>query len=330
MKHSRCGFLTLIFILFGPCLVAQTLELPRFQKIASVEVGDVRWTRDYDRALQLSEQSGKPLFLLFQEVPGCVGCRNFGNTVLRNSLLVEAIESEFVPVLLFNNRRGGIDEKLLKQFDEPSWNYQVIRFINSSEEDIIPRRDEIWTISGVASRMIETLAKIERTVPLYLQALALENDHKRIGLAAFSMACFWTGEYQLGKIEGVVSTEAGWYDNQEVTLVRYHKDRLQLKGLINRAREVRCARKIYLQPQERKGVLKKKTAPLDLNEYRTARSSDQKKQIGRWLANHQSANLTAMQRTKVNSFFPDSRDQAMEWLSPRQLATIAGGDRNGD
>lgn len=35
-----------------------------------VEIGKVKWTRDLDGALAKSKKSGKPVFLLFQEVPG--------------------------------------------------------------------------------------------------------------------------------------------------------------------------------------------------------------------------------------------------------------------
>ena len=35
-----------------------------------VEVGNVRWGRDFDAALKMSAASGKPVLVLFQEVPG--------------------------------------------------------------------------------------------------------------------------------------------------------------------------------------------------------------------------------------------------------------------
>jgi hypothetical protein len=35
-----------------------------------VELGQVAWQRDLDRALADSKQSGRPVFLFFQEVPG--------------------------------------------------------------------------------------------------------------------------------------------------------------------------------------------------------------------------------------------------------------------
>ena len=44
--------------------------------------------------------------LLFQEVPGCSTCRNYGHNVLSHPLMVEAIESLFVPLAIFNNKEG--------------------------------------------------------------------------------------------------------------------------------------------------------------------------------------------------------------------------------
>ena len=35
-----------------------------------IEVGNVKWLRDHDKALNLSKKTGKPVFMLFQEVPG--------------------------------------------------------------------------------------------------------------------------------------------------------------------------------------------------------------------------------------------------------------------
>jgi hypothetical protein len=79
--------------------------------------------------------------------------------------------NEFFPVLIYNNRKGGPDEKHLRRFQEPAWNYQVIRFFNAEGRDVIPRKDRIWTTSGVASRMIEAMRAANRPVPEYLNAL---------------------------------------------------------------------------------------------------------------------------------------------------------------
>jgi hypothetical protein len=156
-----------ILITLAICLTAyggETIGNP-------IEVGDVRWGRDFDAASEKSAKTGKPLLVLFQEVPGCSGVQNFGREVLTNPLLVKAIENEFIPVLVYNNRKGGMDQKLLIRFQEPAWNYQVLRFFNAAGYDVIPRKDRVWTTSGVASRMIEALMAANRPVPEYLKNL---------------------------------------------------------------------------------------------------------------------------------------------------------------
>jgi hypothetical protein len=137
-----------------------------------IEIGNVRWQRDFDAALENSAKTGKPVLVLFQEVPGCSGVQQFGREVLTDPLIVEAMENEFIPVLVYNNRKGGMDEILLKRYREPAWNFQVIRFLDATGDDIIPRKDRIWTTSGVASRMIEALMAANRPVPAYLKGLA--------------------------------------------------------------------------------------------------------------------------------------------------------------
>jgi hypothetical protein len=137
-----------------------------------VEVGDVHWSRDFYASLQRSTKEGKPALVLFQEVPGCSGVRQFGREVLTNPVLVRAIENEFIPVLVYNNRSSGSDRELLVRYQEPSWNYQVIRFLDTQGKDVIPRKDRVWTTSTVAKRMIEALMAVGRPVPDYLKDLA--------------------------------------------------------------------------------------------------------------------------------------------------------------
>lgn len=76
------------------------------------ELGKVSWYRDYEEAIAESERTGKPVFLLFQEVPGCSNCIHFGHDLLSYPLFVEAIENEFVPLAIYNNV-GGADKVII-------------------------------------------------------------------------------------------------------------------------------------------------------------------------------------------------------------------------
>ena len=287
-----------------------------------IEIGHVNWSRDYQGALQASRRSGKPIFLFFQEVPGCIGCQNFGRQVLTHPLLVEAVEDEFIPVLVYNNRRTGMDAQLLKQYGEPSWNYQVIRFVDANEQDLIPRRDRVWDIGSLAARMVEALESANRSAPAYLQSLAVEYDTSNLQRAVFGMYCFWTGEYELGSITGVVATEAGFYRGREVTLVTYHSEQVALTGLIEEASDRQCARTVYLDGNHNAVQSRLEVEQFDPSYYRRAPGSDQKKQLQRWLAKHQDLSLTQQQLTKLNSLLPDDPQAMFQWLSPRQLAKL--------
>jgi hypothetical protein len=54
---------TLIPLILASCCLISPAATP-------VELGKVAWLRDYDKGIAASTRSGKPIFLLFQEVPG--------------------------------------------------------------------------------------------------------------------------------------------------------------------------------------------------------------------------------------------------------------------
>lgn len=321
MRMRQLNLFLATFLIFMGCLRMTSVSAENLLSETPVEVGDVHWLRDYEKALQTGRDTGKPVFLFFQEVPGCIGCQNFGQEVLTHPLLVEAIEDEFVPLLIYNNRMHGGDNRIRELYGEPSWNFQVIRFIDGDGKDIIPRKDRVWTVGELAGRMAKTLKKMGRAVPFYLENLVLEYTHKEQATVGFAMACFWTGEYKLGKIDGVVQTEAGWYDNREVTLVTYSSTTIDLSSLVRAAEKEQCAQRVYLRDREENATLdtaRLAVRMLNMDNYRIADISDQKKQLQGWLEKYPRLYLTAMQKAKLNSFLPDDYDMALSWLSPRQ------------
>ena len=60
--------------------VTQVFAEPSRQR----ELGDVDWERDFSRAEARAQQTGLPMFALFQEVPGCQTCVGFGEQVLNH------------------------------------------------------------------------------------------------------------------------------------------------------------------------------------------------------------------------------------------------------
>jgi hypothetical protein len=270
---------------------------------APVELGRVRWERDLERGLATSAAGGKPVFLLFQEVPGCSTCVDFGGGPLSQPLLVEAIEDELVPVCVFNNH-GGDDARALERFGEPAWNNPVVRFVDGGGRDLVPRRDGVWSTGGIAARTVEALEAARHDVPAYLALLAHEADTEHLGEAVFAMHCFWEGEAELGAIDGVVAVQAGFRSGREVVTVTFHQPTIAPEELVARANALPCA------------------AVPDAADASTriAPESDRTRHLD--ASPLALVPLTPAQATKVNAALAGAGD-AERWLSPRQKALAA-------
>jgi len=134
MMNIQLAKINLIFL----ALVLVLISNPIVSQDNPIELGKVKWFRSYEKAIQESKKDGKPIFLLFQEVPGCSNCTRYGTEILSHPLIVEFIETAFVPLAIFNNK-GGADKRVLEQFGEPSWNNPVVRLIDEIGRDVAPR-----------------------------------------------------------------------------------------------------------------------------------------------------------------------------------------------
>lgn len=266
---------------------------------AHKELGAIRWSRDFNAALAESKATGKPLLILFDEVPGCHTCVSFGETVLSHPLIVEAAEDLFVPVAVFNNIEGA-DRAVLKSFNEPEWNNPVVRIVDAQRTELVPRVDGDYTAHGIVSAMAAALKKSGREAPGYLSLLAQEVDHAPKEKAVFSMHCFWEGEAKLGGIEGVLATRTGFADGKEVVEVTFDPDRLKSATLLSRARDMACI-------VDRAGADLKPSAKDDKYQLRGTA--------------FESLPMTPAQATRMNAALGDA-DAAKRILSPRQLALL--------
>jgi len=269
-------------------LVSQAACKPHGETKNPVEVGKVIWERDYEAALASSKKSGKPVFLLFQEVPGCAGCKQFGRDVLSDDKVVKAIQDQFIPLLIHNNKPGK-DAEVLEKFNEPAWNYQVVRFLGADGGDLIPRKDRVWEAAPLLERMDQALAKAgpEKVVTV---------DTKRVAIAQH---CFWTGEMKIGAMDGVVRTEAGFLNGNEVTLVDYEPGKVSLENLTRNAKAAGVATRVFES----------------LDGYQKAPDSDQKRQLQS--TKYAKLQLTPEQATKVNAFARTDPARADTYLSEK-------------
>lgn len=269
---------------------------------APVELGRVAWERDFAAGLARARASGKPAFVLFQEVPGCSTCASFGREALSDPLLVEAIETEFVPIAVLNNRPGA-DAEVLARTGEPAWNNPVVRFFDGAGADVIPRADSVFTAGALAARMVAALEAARRPVPGYLALASAEARARSTRRAVFAMGCYWSGEACLGAIDGVISTRAAHSAGREVVEVAYDPRAIDERALLAAARARGCADEALASD-----------APAE-----AAAPTDQKHYLrGSPLAR---LALTPLQSTRVNAALAAGEDPLV-FLTPTQRARL--------
>jgi hypothetical protein len=198
-------------------IITSMSDISRFE---NRELGLVAWHRTFETAKAEAQKASKPIFLLFQEVPGCATCVNFGSGVLGNPLLAALIQDQFVPLAIFNNRQGH-DAAILKRFGEPSWNNPVVYLLGQNEERLTKRLADCYDGLTLYDAITKVLQRLLKPLPAY--ADVLRNDLVvESGLSKtlyFTTPCFWSGETSLAQHDAVFTTEAGWVDGEEVVQV---------------------------------------------------------------------------------------------------------------
>ncbi len=286
------------------------------------ELGDVTWYKDFQVATAKAQSSNRPILLLFQEIPGCETCKNFGAEPLSHPLLVEAMEDLFIPAVIYNNRRG-VDAEVLARFKEPSWNNPVIRYLNSSHEDIIERQDRVWSVGDTARRMAAALGAAGKHVPKYLQLVVDEHGGKS-DTAILAMHCYWEGEGQLGTLPGVKNTHSAWLRGKEVVEVTFDPNIADLKSLVNLASQVKCVSEVITTNERQTKLLQDAggiaSSALEPGEKLTsAKESDQRYYLKQNAMQY--LPLTALQATRINSALRLKKDAEI-YLSPRQKTLL--------
>lgn len=262
-----------------------------------VELGRVAWIREADEARALARRSGKPIFVQFDEVPGCHTVQSYGREVLSDPVVLEALHHLTVPLLVRNNVDGGWERELLDRFGEPSWNNPVSRLVDADLEPLGPRQTGLQTADVLGS----IRSALGDQAPPWLVLLADERSGVELSEATFATACFWDGEADLGALDGIVATETGFQGGREVVRVTYRADRISGSDLQTHAR--------------REGH-----RPADPGSFRSSAKDD------RYHLKHSpwaKVPMSPAQQSKVNAAIRDGKDPR-PWLTPAQVALVDG------
>lgn len=298
-------------------IVAQPADADESKR--PLELGAIQWHRNFDAATEIARKEKKALLVLFQEVPGCATCVGYGNEVLSHPLVVEAAETLFVPVAVYNNTKDDADAETLQSFSEPAWNNPVVRVMSPDREMLAPRVAGDYSVGGMASAMVVSLQKQRSNVPKWLRVLADEAISRRgeVLKAAFAMHCFWEGEKNLAQLPGIISTTPGFLGELEVVEVEYDPDIINYGFMVKRAKQFNCASKVFARSDEQLEAAKEKVGDAAVRSDEPIKPDKTPKY---YLAQSplRFVPMTGFQQALVNAALGDSKDP-MELLSPRQL-----------
>ncbi|MGH7885315.1 MAG: VPGUxxT family thioredoxin-like (seleno)protein, type 2, partial [Thermodesulfobacteriota bacterium] len=226
-----------------------------FKTTNPIELGYVDWNRNFNNAVEIAKREKKPLLVLFQEVPGCSTASGFGREVLTHPLIIEAVENEFIPVAIYNNKDGH-DKEILSSFNESSWNNPAVRVITPERKELAPRLNGNYSKLGLVKTMKTALQNSRADIPEYLEILEQEllaQDAAK-ETAVIAMNCFWTGEGKLGSINGVLSTEPGFMGGREVVRVEFNSKLISFEELLKTAKSNNIAAHVYTNNKNHKQI----------------------------------------------------------------------------
>ena len=117
----------------------------------------------------------------------------YGRTLMSHPLIIEAVETHFVPLCIYNTARGGSDLETLRRFKERGWNYPVVRIIDRNEKELVQRIPDYRSGGKLLDGMVKALEKAKCKVPDWLKLFRNEQvsrspeGRKNLQRATFAM-----------------------------------------------------------------------------------------------------------------------------------------------
>jgi peptide methionine sulfoxide reductase MsrA len=197
-----------------------------------------------------------------------------------------------------------------------------VRIVDHDKKDILPRLNGNYTPSGLVNYMMMALKKTGQQIPDYVTLLFEELNANERGLekTTLSMYCFWTGEKELGKIDGVMQTEAGFMDHREVVNVYYDPEVVSLEHILQEGRKTKCADQIYYNNEQQR---KEANNILGNAQMKAAGKFSPDKDPKYYLAQtvYKYLPMTPAQAVKINALIGQGKSPA-PLLSPRQRVIL--------
>jgi hypothetical protein len=154
-------------------LLCLGLLLPLRVHAKVLERGAVVWLEEYEEAVLRSREEHKPLLVYFCRLDGEPMAEELGAAFFSHPLVVELIETAFVP-LFVDNQANGRDQDILDRFKEIPGNKPVMRILNPDSNVPGERLFGNYSAQNLMFSLIYGLKATGNPVPHYIRLMAKE------------------------------------------------------------------------------------------------------------------------------------------------------------
>lgn len=293
----------------------------------------------FQKALEKSRATDKPVLLIFQEMLGSPESIAFGKTVLSQPLLIEAAESLFITVIVNIAGTTHGDAQILYRYQDNCHYDTVVRIVNEKGQDLVGKlEDSRCSVGNIAKAMVEVLERKELKIPNYLRVLEREYIARvevpsHVLRAKAKNLVFGTedatkAEIAFTELNGVIGVECGKLSGCNVVKVTYNADVVSCRTVFLHAVfhvEVEMVywtdteQKMSLQPELQKLEVAQSLYEFDSSRLVPGRNPKQflRTTLFRYVP------LTTLQSMLANlAISKNLPEDANNVLSPRQLAIL--------
>lgn len=187
---------------------------------------------DISEACTVAESTGKPIFAFHTTLPGD---EDVGEEIFSHPVIVEAIQTLFVPVLCIEEVTA--DTPVRRSSSGRRCRASVLIMEATSLELLIddPLVGDTLTKEDVLGAMVKALEKLGNCVPKYLQVLQkgeISCEEKRLVVGTGDPA---RAEIEFVTLEGVVAVSSNLWTQQRVVVVNYDPRRITFSMLVRHA-----------------------------------------------------------------------------------------------
>lgn len=293
--------------------------------------------KSFPHALEESRYTDKPVLLLFQATQGAPDAVAMGESVLSHPLLIEAIESLFIPVFVDVAGVSPDDVQLLARYHENCHRGTVIRIVNSKGHDLAVKLEgSRCSVGNIAKAMREALDRKTLQVPKYLKLL--EEEHLALvdvpsktvrttaRVVVVTTKATKKAEIGFAELSGVIAVECGKISGTRAVKVTYNPDVIDCKAVFLHAIFHVFVESVYWTDMDQMVSLQSQVLKVDnppsleqLGSTPFSRGKDPKHFLRTTLLRY--VPLTALQALQANLAISKNQHELLDdLLSPRQLA----------